>query len=304
MLVVERHDPAHQVLNRALVLARHLHARLDLLLFDEEYVEPASVAAPGHEQARQRNERSARSAREYLEALRGSIDAPGVEITIDVVGGATLAEAVVHKVLNRCPDLVIRCAHTDGRGEFARGDMRLVQVCPAPVLLTCGRPWHARPHLAAVVDLYDRHSLESTRAVTAMGARLREGCAGELDILYEDPSLTEGEGEGEGAGEGEGGLVAGPRHDELLRRLSELCVQGGVDEEHLHPIAPAATASLARLVESRGFDVLIHAVPDPQPAGAAWSGTTPPNRPLAPLECDLLFVRPGRYQRYDRPVVN
>lgn len=291
MLVVERHDPAHQVLNRALVLARHLHARLDLLLFDGDYVEPASVAVPGREQARQRNERSAR---EYLEALRGSIDAPGVEITIDVVGGSTLAEAVVHKVLNRCPDLVIRCAHTDGRGEFARSDMRLVQVCPAPLLLTSGRPWHARPHLAAVVDLCDRRSLESTRAVTAMGARLREGCAGELDILYEDPSLTEGEG----------GFVAGPMHDELRRRLNELRAQGGVDEEHLHAIAPAATASLARLVESRGFDVLIHAVPDPQPAGSAWSGATPPSRQLAPLDCDLLFVRPGRYQRYDRLPVN
>ena len=293
MLVVERHDPAHQALNRALVLARHLHARLDLLLFDGDYVEAAAVAVPGREQARQRNERSAR---DYLEALRGSIDAPGVEITIDVVGGSTLADAVVHKVLNRCPDLVIRCAHTDGRGEFARGDMRLVQVCPAPVLLTSGRPWHARPHLAAVVDLRDRHSLESTRAVTAMGARLCEGCAGELDILYEDPGLAEGVGEG--------GSTAGPVHDELLRRLSEICAQGGVDEEHLHAVAPAEAASLARLVESRGFDVLIHAVPDPQPAGAARSGATPPNRPLAPLECDLLFVRPGRYQRYDRQAIN
>jgi hypothetical protein len=65
-------------------------------------------------------------------------------------------------------------------------------------------------------------------------------------------------------------------------------------------VAPSAPASLARLVESQGFDVLIHAVPDPQPASTGWAGGPPIDRQLAPLGCDLLFVRPGRYQRYDQ----
>lgn len=284
MLVVERHDPVHQALNRALVLARHFHARLDLVLYDDDYVDAASAPRTALDSARQR------SARDYLEALRGSIDSPGVEITIDVVGGMPLPEAVVHKVLNRCPDLVVRCSHSDRRGEFARSDMRLVRVCPAPVLLTTGRPWRARPRLAAVVDICDRHGRETPLAVTAMGKCLRAGCEGDLDILYAGPDT--------GAGE------RGAMQDEIRRRLAELRTEGGVDEAHLRAITPSAPASLARLVESRGIDVLIHAVPDPQPDGPGWTGTAQLDRQLAPLDCDLLFVRPGRYQRYDRPAVS
>lgn len=277
MLVVERREPAHQALGRALVLARHFRARLELVLYEGEFADSVTPAQ-GAQRAR------VLSGIGYLEALRSSISDPGVEILLDVVAGNTLHEAVVHTVLNRCPDLVVRAAHADAAaaGDFLRADMRLVRACPAPVLLTSGRPWHARPRLAALVDLFDRHGPAMPRAVAAMGARLREGCAGDLEILYAAQD-----------GVAAAGALAG---DDARSRASDLAHQCGA-EAHGLPVMPAST-SLAQFVGLQGFDVLIHGVPDPDPPLRALLAMSRQQAALA--DCDLLFVRPGRYQSYDR----
>lgn len=281
MLVVERREPVHQALHRALVLARHFHASLELVLYEGE----AADVPVTHETRRD----GLRAGKAYLESLCGSITDPGVPILLDVVTGGTLHEAVVHAVLNRCPDLVVRAAHAHGAAarEFLRADMLLVRACPAPVLLTSGRAWHPRPRLAAFVDIFDRRGPAATRAVAAMGACLRQACGGDLEIICSAPQV-DGSPVDEADARGSG--------DEETGRLAELLQQCDPGPSALSRIPESS--SLAQLVERQGVDLLVHAVPDPLPARRA--SLLSPDRALAALECDVLFVRPGRYRRYDQ----
>jgi len=183
LLLVERGDQGHHALNKALLLARHLHARLELFLCDTERY---SVARPGGKRAAEESLRArVAEGREYLRALRKSMLVSDVEVGSDAVCHVSLRTALAEKLRRDDIDLVVRAvpAIPDGREQVAI-DWPLVASCSAPLLLTRGRPWHAAPRFAAAVDLQDRQGRALSTAITAIGESLSRSCGAELEILF------------------------------------------------------------------------------------------------------------------------
>ncbi len=183
LLLVERGDQGHHALNKALLLARHLHARLELFLCDTERY---SVPRPGGNRAAEDSlaERVA-EAREYLRALRKAMLVTDIEVSSEAVCHVSLRAALADKLARGGIDLVVKAvpAIQDGHDQAAI-DWPLVASCSAPLLLTRGRPWHPVPRFAAAVNLQDRQGRALSTAITAIGESLSRSCGAELEILF------------------------------------------------------------------------------------------------------------------------
>jgi nucleotide-binding universal stress UspA family protein len=173
LLAAERGDAVHQSLSRALMLARYLDARLDILLcnLDRPFAgAPAAAAGPNDPAA---------EARAYLASLLNSVNAPDVEITADAAFEATLHEHVARKARLENSLFVVKGL---GGTRAARDDYlnrQLIESCPVPLLLNRGRAWHPRPRFAALIDL--RHGRAT--AVAAAIVTLGQACGADLDLL-------------------------------------------------------------------------------------------------------------------------
>jgi nucleotide-binding universal stress UspA family protein len=176
LLLVERGDQGHQALNKALLLARHFRARLELFLCDtERYSFPSSSGDGAAKAALAAREAEAR---EYVQALRKTILAPEVEVSSDAVCHVSLRAAVADKLRRSPIDLVVKAAHSI--------DWPLVASCAAPILLTRGRPWHPVPRFAAAIDLQDRHGAAKRSAIARIAHSLSRNCGAQLETLFAD----------------------------------------------------------------------------------------------------------------------
>lgn len=183
LLLVERGDSVHQGLQKALMLARHFHARLDLFLCDTEgYIVSGSDAmAPG---SRTRALCVAEGS-DYLQALRKSIVAPDVEIATEAICHRSLREAVAEKAERSATNLIVKVVDANRGDTGGRGaaDWAAIATCPLPLLLTRGRPWRPVPQFAAALE-FSRGSIRAAnRAVADLATLLALACGAEVDLL-------------------------------------------------------------------------------------------------------------------------
>jgi nucleotide-binding universal stress UspA family protein len=260
LLAAEREDAVHQSVSRALMLARYLSARLDILLCDPDSLPPASDGAA--------SQRSAAEARDFLDALRNSILAPDVEITTEAAFDGSLHEHVARKVRREGSSLVVKGI---GRVPLARENhlnWQLIRTSPAPLLLTRGHPWHPRARFAAVID---GHAPRHSSFTADVGTSLQLACGAELDLIYL-------QGDADGAG-GKAQSIAGDLHVSLDR---------------LHILGRDGAEILPQFIDQRGFDLVALPTADGLAAGdAAGFGV---ERALADkltksTVLDLLFVK-------------
>jgi hypothetical protein len=190
LLLVERGESVHQGLQKALMLARHFHARLDLFLCDTEgYVQAsADTMAPD---ARTRA-RCVAEGSDYLQSLRKSIIAPDVEIATEAICHRSLREAVAEKAERTATDLIVKTVSTNRRDAGGRGaaDWAAIAACPVPVLLTRGRPWRPIPQFAAALELSRGLMPAANRAIADLAKVLALACGAEVDLLWVGPDRT------------------------------------------------------------------------------------------------------------------
>ena len=283
LVVVERRDRAHDTLARAVMLARHLGARLELFLCDAEpaYVLRHLYDARGAEEARQS---CLASARHYLESLCHSVVAEDVRISIDVACESPLYKGILHKVLQMCPDLVIKGAG----GGSANGDRparsraldvndwQLVRTCPVPLLLVRGAPWGPRPQIGAAVDVSEEETPGLVRAILQMAGCIARSCNGDLDVLYgSGPTGAEGTKEQAGA----------------RRALQALADEFGVAGDRIHVVPGDPGEALPRFASEREYDLLALGALTHRSTLAALEGALT-GRLLDTLDCDFLLVKP------------
>jgi hypothetical protein len=183
LLLVERGDQVHQAVNKALLLARHLHSRLELFLCDTERYGHAQ--AHTHEASARLNRDRVAAAGEFLHALTSTFHVPDVEIGTEAVCHVSMPEALREKLVRSPVDLVIKALPSnphrpDGHRHI---DWSLLSHCRVPLLYTRGRPWRPVPRFAAAVDWWDRYSARVSQAITGIGGMLTHGCGAELHIL-------------------------------------------------------------------------------------------------------------------------
>jgi nucleotide-binding universal stress UspA family protein len=243
LLLVERGDQGHHALNKALLLARHLHARLELFLCDTERY--SSVRSNGDEAADTSLAIRLAEAHEYLRALRKSMLVTDVEVTSDAVCHVSLRAALADKLRHGDVDLVVKGVVPAGDGHGHRAiDWPLVASCRVPLLLTRSRPWHPVPRFAAAVDLQDRQGRALSSAITAIGESLSHSCGAELEILF--------------AHAGSGAEFAPERLASTLNRTARA---HRLDVSRLQYLSGEPTEVLPDIVTQRDYDLVVMGKP-------------------------------------------
>jgi universal stress protein E len=274
ILAAVDHDgkQAKRVLVKAVTLAHLTGAHLELFLCD------ADTAFSGRHQyepeaAARANESSLTESRRYLETLRRGLAADGREISLSVACESPLYEGIVHAVRRSHPDLVIRGAAA--ALPLEPNDWELVRACPAPLLLTRGLPWKARPTIAAAVDVSPGESPELTRAILRAAAGLAKAAAGTVEVVH--------------ASRCEGALP--PVSDPRRAMLAELASNAGLEGVECHLIAGEPAAALREFSRRRGFDLIVLGALTHRKTLTALVGTLT-GRLIESLDTDFLLVKP------------
>jgi len=136
LLVVEPTETATAVLARALQIARHFNAHVDLLV----------CARPDRLSA----------GRRFIKGLVASVAAPDIPIDPQVLTGISTADIIATRHREQPADLVIKYpsqGDSASRQMWSSADWQLLEACRCDVLLTRGAPWHPVPRFAAAIDV-------------------------------------------------------------------------------------------------------------------------------------------------------
>lgn len=176
LLVVVGRDSESQVsLRKAVVLARHLGTRVDLLLCDAE---PVSVASEA-------------SAARILEGLRGSIAADDVVIETSWAGGTSLRDGISRRLGARRSTLVLRsiggCEDSVRRRATPAERELLSSGCEAPLWLARRAAWAPNPRLAMAPDPRVRRCPIWGQAAVQCATMLARGSRVDLEVLEGTP---------------------------------------------------------------------------------------------------------------------
>jgi universal stress protein E len=265
---------AKRVAAKAVSLAHMTGAHLELFLcdaeaaFNRQHQYEAAAAARAKELCLVESRR-------YLETLRRRLSASEVEISLSVACESPLYESIVHAVERSRPDLVVRGA---APGEpLDPNTWELVAECPAPLILTRGRPWKVRPVIAAAIDVSPGESQELTRAILRAAAGFAKMAGGTIEIVHA------------------GGIESGPPpgFDARRQALAQRASDAGLEGTECHLIAGEPAEALQQFCARRDFDLIVLGALTHRKTLGALVGTLT-GRLIESLESDFLLVKPAR----------
>jgi universal stress protein E len=278
LAVVDHSKGARALALQATNLARQFGARLELFLCASEQ---AYVLAHSYERAGVEDARAAcvAEARAYLRELKAAVAVDGVDITLDAACESPLYEGIVHKVLRRMPDLVIKRAGTpDGDGGTPdQNDWQLMRTCPVTLMLRRRRAWGRHPRFAAAIDVSDKETDSLAQEVLEMARTLATACPADLDVIYAEADV--------------GARMAPAR----LAALLKLCEAHRLPGDQIHVLYGQPEPTLPAFAARQHYDLLVLGALGHQPAGAPLLGTLT-SRLLDALECDFVLVKPPGYR--------
>lgn len=274
LAVIDPADESRHVVVKAMVLARHFGARLELFLCESE-----SAFALRHAYDRrgvaEAKQTCLANGQRYLDAVRRSL-AEDVSVTTHVACESPLYEAVVNRVREARPDIVIKSAsghHPLERLTLDANDWQLARTCPVPLMLTRGRPWSPQGRFAAAVDVNDSVGTATARAVMQTAGFLALGCKGQLDVLYSEK-------------DGPGTEGAQDRREALARLVQEF----GMGRERRTILQGDADDTLPEYASRQGYDVLVLGALTRRTGMSALVGTLT-SRLVDSLDCDFVLVK-------------
>ncbi len=281
LVALDRKRNAKRVVAKAVVLARCLGARLELFIDNAEcaYVQShqydSSVLASARESC-------LAESRTYLEEMWRSLAVNDVKVRVDAACESPGYEAIVRKVRQCLPDLVIRGTDEGARGAgrvLDAGDWDLVRTCPAPLLLTCGTPWKSSPAIAAAVDISGEETPALTRAILRAASQFATNCGGAVDVIYAH-SLEH----------------ASPEMLDSDRAvLAERAREADVESSGLFVIGGEPARAIPQFAARHGYDLLVLGALTHRKAPTALVGTLT-GQLIETLDADILLVKPPAYR--------
>lgn len=277
LVVVERSDLVRRALAKAIILARHFGARLELFLCDAEHAHEFRHLDDVNGVQKARRALTADAMR-YLESVRNSVAARDVPISLDVTCDSPMHVEVARKVRGSGPDLVIKSSGDAVSAQHRRlsaSDWQLVRTCPVPLMVTRGRPWHPQPRFVAAVDVSGEASPGMANAIVHAAGYLARGCKGDLDVVYGE-SPTHG---------------SGPACESHQRALASLTRELCIDQAHVHVLHGDPLQVLPGFALEHDYDVLALGALNHGRVPSAPAATLT-GRLLDALDCDFVHIKP------------
>ncbi|MBU3672062.1 MAG: universal stress protein [Sinobacteraceae bacterium] len=250
------------------MLARHLDASIDIFLCDTDHAwavreqahsaEARAIVAACHAE----NER-------FLQALRGSVPATDLRITLSFACAFAVHEGLAERVEQLQPMLVIKSLANSREGRARPpqpAEMQIIRSCRVPLLLSQGHQWQPVPRFCATLDVNARDEVAS-RSILLTTAQLARECHGVWAVgLLRDPQDRRSE----------------PMSDDVQARWRDLAPQS------VHAVSGSPLEGIADLVHQQRIDLLvlgegIRLSPRATEAGLA-------EQVVGRVTCDLLVV--------------
>lgn len=274
LAVIDYNGQGRQVLAKAVTLARHFGAKIELFLCDSEhaYQLARSYDNSGVDRARAL---CMEEGRRYLECLLAELRVHNVAIALDVACECPQYEGIVRKARDCQADLIIKSPtgeHPMRRLTLGPNDWQLARACPCSLMLVRGQAWAKIPRFAAAVDVTDQETAAFARVVLYTAEYLALGCGAQLEILNcDDDSAT---------------LEAGQR----VAILEELASEHHVPPSALHLLKGAPERTLPVYAAARSYDVLVMGALTHRRGIGALVGTLTSHLVDA-LSCDFVLVK-------------
>jgi universal stress protein E len=274
LVVTNRSVADGTLLAKAVLLARRVGARIHLFHCDAElaHVLRHSYDTQDTEKAWQTSVSDHRS---YLEALRASMHAPDLDISIDAACDSPLYEAIVRKVLAIHPDLVMKSAsgtHPLRRFTLDSNDWQLMRACPVTLMLVRGKIWAEPPRFAALVDVSVQETPHLAQTIVHTSEYFALGCQGELDVVYSERDES------------------GSERTERAALLDRLAREYRIGAEHLHVLSGDPDVTLPDFAARQCYDALVLGALTHRKGIAALVGTLT-GRLVDVLDCDFILVK-------------
>jgi nucleotide-binding universal stress UspA family protein len=262
LLIIEPHAPSQPCLGRALMLARYLHARLDIVCPEGGLAGSPALARKLLQEERQ-----------YIAALLQSITAPDVDMTIETAPGP-LASMIAAKAREKHSAIVIKAPWN--HQSIDSMDAQLMRNCPVPLLLSDGRPWHPRSRLLAAVNVARTDAGRKNTVILEVASALQRACGAQLDLAFVHSRSSHGEGHAATAS--------------ALTELERLKARFHVPNAHIHLLNGDAAPTLREFARHHAYDMLIVGAPT-CPVAAPWPRPLSVAQTLIGIGCDLLSVQ-------------
>jgi universal stress protein E len=278
LAVVEEEGAASPALDRASWLARNFGARIELFTcnaevayalrhsYDQRGVQDAIAKLVANDMSR-------------LDLLRHACG-EDLNIAVDARCQSPLYEAIVCKVLDTQPDLVIKTSL-----RLDETDRQLLRACPAPLLLAGARRWREGAlRIGASVDLSREESPGLPREIVKAANLLALRSGGDVEILHATPQ----------------------RHDRAAtRKLTRLAEEFDIAPARAHLLHGEAQLALPRFAADRHYDVIVLGALAHGQAVSSFAGSLTWQLMQA-IDADFLLLKPDSFRcpvRFDEPVL-
>lgn len=152
LVIVDPTGSEHPAIGNAALLAEKFNARLELFVCDTKAAREARLAS---------HVRTSPGApvpvniKGMLESLAAPLRTRGLDVTTECVCAEPLHVGLIDRTRHTKANLVVKDTHHHSlarRTFLTNTDWQLIRGCPAPLLLTKGRPWAVTPRIVAAVD--------------------------------------------------------------------------------------------------------------------------------------------------------
>lgn len=253
LAVIDTPEDGTAVVDKAVTLARHFGANVQVLITRESLLEPLAAHC---------------AHRRYDAVVL--LDPP--------VEGATTTTAILAQLARQPVDLVIKAgsgAHPLRRWTLDLNDRILAQRCPVPLLLTRATPWNSVPRMATCVDVSDPEGALFARALLQSTGFLATGSGGFLDVLYSEREQTDER-----------------TRMERAVKLAQLVREFYMGSERLQMFNGAPEKVLPSLIEARHYDVLAIGAVTHRTGLSSWPESLS-SRLTDATAGDVLLVKPA-----------
>jgi universal stress protein E len=187
LVIVDPTASTHPSIDRAVWLARHLPARIELFVSD--YAAHLAVSRASNGQGA--DARAAVLARHLrrLEQLAEPLRAAGLEVAVDTRWDYPLHDSIVRKSIDASADIVIKDTHYHSalrRSIFSNTDWSLIRACAATLWLVKPRPPGQHPCFIAAIDpLHERDKpADLDNRILATAIELGTSLGGEIHVFH------------------------------------------------------------------------------------------------------------------------
>jgi universal stress protein E len=241
-------------------------------------------------------------ARRRLERLAAPLRRRGLQVATTVAWDYPAHEAIVRRVLDVEPDLLVAEAHKHGVGErlvLTNTDWQLVRLCPVPLLLARSRRSYSGARFVAAIDPFHAHAkpADLDRRILDVAVRLAIQSKAEVHAahVYRPPAAYIPGSFAEPVPIAASPILLKPFEDAVRARVAKFLrpLQRRIADQHV--VAGDPVRELPVLARNLGAALAIMGAVSRSGLKSLFIGHTA-ERVLDRMTCDVLVVKPRAFR--------